>query len=129
MKEKFLSFDPISLPPAISPQTQHQTRAMATTTPDQASEGGNKQSRDDASYSPPIKRVKKDKERTVGDKKEQEEQGSTDSLFGSPTTTSQECTICLEAFHEREGEGKILEPCDHPSARSAGSCGLLSWRE
>ncbi|KAN0099414.1 hypothetical protein V8E51_013189 [Hyaloscypha variabilis] len=85
---------------------------MATTTPDQASEGGNKRSRDDASSSPPIKRVKKDKERTVGDEKEQE-QGSTHSLFSSPTTTSQECTICLEAFHEREGEGNILEPCDH----------------
>jgi hypothetical protein len=69
MKENFISVDQISVPPAISPQAQHQTRAMATTTPDQASEGRNKRSRDDASSSPPINRVKKDEERAVGDEK------------------------------------------------------------
>ncbi|KAE9364325.1 hypothetical protein N431DRAFT_563654 [Stipitochalara longipes BDJ] len=84
---------------------------MANTTPDKTSEGGNKRGRDHDTPSPPIKRTKKREDSSAGDEKEQED--DKDSLFGSPTNTAQECYICLEAFHERKGEGKVLQPCGH----------------
>jgi hypothetical protein len=37
-----------------------------------------------------------------------------DSLFGSDISASQECYICLEIFHKRRGEARVVQPCGHP---------------
>ncbi|KAH8776044.1 hypothetical protein F5882DRAFT_503411 [Hyaloscypha sp. PMI_1271] len=36
-----------------------------------------------------------------------------DSLFGSDISASQECYICLEIFHKRRGEARVVQPCGH----------------
>jgi len=36
-----------------------------------------------------------------------------DSLFGSDISATQECYICLEIFHERRGEARVVQPCGH----------------
>jgi hypothetical protein len=36
-----------------------------------------------------------------------------DSLFGSDISATQECYICLEEFHERRGEARVVQPCGH----------------
>jgi hypothetical protein len=36
-----------------------------------------------------------------------------DSLFGSDISAMQKCYICFEEFHERRGEGRVMQPCGH----------------
>jgi hypothetical protein len=47
------------------------------------------------------------------DKSDADADAEKDSLFGSDISAMQKCYICLEEFHERRGEGRVMQPCGH----------------